>query len=162
VSFHLLGFSVLSHLLLDIPTLYWVCPCPDPCPSWFAGGGGSWQKSDRRSFLVSQELGRSNVLETHANDEVCSPVGASSHCHSCRPGPLRKELSHEKPGNGSWSHLKESHKAEDGQHADVAHPWHTFLVNSQPLQREKKIRWVSKTRNRQQLRVIQKITNLNT
>lgn len=69
-----------------------------------------------------------NILESHANNKVRCPVGTSSHSHGCRSGPLRKQLGHEKPRNGSWSHLKEGHKAKDGQHADVAHPWHAFLL----------------------------------
>lgn len=69
-----------------------------------------------------------NILEAHANYEICCPVGTSCHSHGCRSGPLRKQLSHEEPGNGSWAHLKEGHKAKDGEHANVAHPWHAFLM----------------------------------
>lgn len=69
----------------------------------------------------------SNILETHANDEIGSPVGTTCNSHGSRSGTLWEELSHKEPGDGAWSHLKEGHEAKDGQHADVTHPWYTVL-----------------------------------
>lgn len=71
-----------------------------------------------------------NVLESHADDKVCCPVGTPSHGHGRRSGSLREQLGHEEPGNWSWSNLEEGHKAKDGKHADVAHPWHAFLMGT--------------------------------
>lgn len=69
----------------------------------------------------------SNILEAHANDEVGSPVGKACHSHCSRPWTLREQLSYKEPGDGTWTDLEEGHKAKDGQHADVAHPWNTVL-----------------------------------
>lgn len=66
-------------------------------------------------------------METHANDEVGSPVTKPSHSHGCRPGALGEQLSHKEPGDGAGPDLEEGHKAIDGQHADVAHPGNTVL-----------------------------------
>lgn len=68
-----------------------------------------------------------NILEAHANDEVGSPVGKASHSHGSRPWTLGEQLSYKEPGNGTRTDLKEGYEAKDGQHADVAHPWNTFL-----------------------------------
>lgn len=69
----------------------------------------------------------SNVLETHADDEVGRPVGAAGHCHRSRPRTLGEQLCYEEPRYGTWAHLKEGNKSKDGQHADVAHRGHTVL-----------------------------------
>lgn len=69
----------------------------------------------------------SNILETHAHDEVGRPVGTAGHRHGCRPWTLGEELRHKEPGDGARTHLKERHKPKDGQHADVAHPWDAVL-----------------------------------
>ncbi len=69
----------------------------------------------------------SNILEAHANDEVRSPVGKAGHSHGSWPWTLREQLSYKEPGDGTRADLKEGHKAKDGQHADVAHRWNSFL-----------------------------------
>lgn len=69
----------------------------------------------------------SDILEAHANDEVGSPVGTAGDSHCSWPWTLREQLGYKEPGDGTWTNLKEGHKAEDGQHTDVAHPWNALL-----------------------------------
>lgn len=69
----------------------------------------------------------SNILEAHANDEVGSPVGTAGDSHCSWPWTLREQLGYKEPGDGTWTNLKEGHKAEDGQHTDVAHPRNALL-----------------------------------
>lgn len=59
--------------------------------------------------------------EEHSNQKVGGPVRTTSHCHGGRAGALAKEFSHNKPGNGAWSNLKEGHINQDSHNADKAH-----------------------------------------
>lgn len=126
------------------------CPeSPAPGRMWRWGKtGGVLRRSGRRMARIIPEKGcnqvmqhdvnvvlalltflstYSNILEAHANDEVGSPVGKACYGHRSRPWTLREQLGYEEPGDGTWPHFKEGHKTKDGQHADVAHPWHTIL-----------------------------------
>lgn len=68
-----------------------------------------------------------DVLEAHANDEIGRPVGAPSYRHGSWPWTLREQLSHKEPRDRTWPNFKESHKAKDSEHANVAHPRNAFL-----------------------------------
>lgn len=77
-----------------------------------------------------------NVLEAHADDEVGGPVGEAGHGHGRRPRTLREQLGHEEPGDGAGADLEERHEAEDGQHADVAHPRNAVLSGEEEEEEE--------------------------
>lgn len=78
-------------------------------------------------MIASLEGTHSNILEAHANDEVGGPVGTTRHSHGSRPRTLREQLSYKEPGDWTRADLKEGHKAEDRQHADVTHPRNAVL-----------------------------------
>lgn len=62
------------------------------------------------------------VWKGHAYDKVARPVAAASESDGRGPGSLAKQLSNYEPWDGSRTNFKETHKEEDGWHADVAHP----------------------------------------
>lgn len=67
------------------------------------------------------------VWEGHAYHKVAGPVAAASEGNGSRPRSLAEEFSHYEPGNGARTDLEETHKEENGRHADIAHPRVTSL-----------------------------------
>lgn len=68
-----------------------------------------------------------DILEAHSNYKVSGPVGETSNSDGRRPGSLWEQLSHDEPGDGTRSDLKEGNKGEDGNDAQVRHPLEFFL-----------------------------------
>lgn len=62
------------------------------------------------------------VWEGHAYHKVAGPVAAASEGNGSRPRSLAEEFGHYEPGNGARTDLEETHKEENGRHADIAHP----------------------------------------
>lgn len=71
-----------------------------------------------------------NILEAHPHDKVGRPVGETGDGDGRRPGPLREQLCHDEPGDGTRSDLKEGNKGENGNDAQVRHPLE-FLLEEQ-------------------------------
>lgn len=62
------------------------------------------------------------VWEGHGYHKVAGPVAATSEGNGSRPRSLAEEFGHYEPGNGARTDLEETHKEENGRHADIAHP----------------------------------------
>lgn len=62
------------------------------------------------------------IWKGHADDEVAGPVAAAGKSDGCRSWSLAEQLSYYEPWDGTRAKLKDTHKEEDGWHADVAHP----------------------------------------
>lgn len=89
-------------------------------------------KKDKKNIrrMRAEQMGGGGILlsiylyvwEGHAYYKVASPVAAASEGNGSRPRSLAEEFGHYEPGNGARTDLEETHKEEDGRHADIAHP----------------------------------------
>lgn len=75
--------------------------------------------------------------ETLSNQEVGSPVGETRNGHGSRSGPLGEELSHNKPGDGTRTHLKTGNKAKDSHNGQVVQRWVGGLLRDRNKQRKR-------------------------
>lgn len=66
--------------------------------------------------------------ETQADQEVGSPVGETRDSHGSRSGSLWEELSHDEPGDGTWTHLKTGDKTEHSHYGQVAYRFMELLL----------------------------------
>lgn len=77
------------------------------------------EEMGRNMFLL---LGYLDVWKGHGYQKVAGPVAAASEGDGSRPRSLAEEFGHYEPGDGTGTDLEETHKEENGRHADVAHP----------------------------------------
>lgn len=88
-------------------------------------------------FLVKSVFSYRQFREAQPNQEVCSPVGAPRHGHGSWSRSLGEEFGHDKPRNGTRTHLKTGNEAKHGDYGQVAERWRGLLLRENKQNEEK-------------------------